>query len=33
MQAQVPADFAGGNIKLSWKLHDGPGISKVFNLR
>lgn len=33
MQAQVPADFAGGNIKLSWKLQDGPGLGKVFNLR
>lgn len=33
MQAQVPADLAAGNVKLSWKLQDGPGVGKIINLR
>lgn len=33
MQAQVPADLAAGNVKLSWTLQDGPGVGKVINLR
>ncbi|MFL6672193.1 MAG: DUF4232 domain-containing protein [Massilia sp.] len=33
MQAQVPADLAAGNMKLSWKLQDGPGVGKIINLR
>lgn len=33
MQAQVPADFAPGSMKLSWKLEDGPGVGKIVNLR
>jgi hypothetical protein len=33
MQAQVPADLAPGNLKLSWKLQDGPGVGKIINLR
>lgn len=33
MQAQVPADFAAGSMKLSWKLEDGPGVGKILNLR
>ncbi|WLI90781.1 DUF4232 domain-containing protein [Massilia sp. R2A-15] len=33
MQAQVPADFAPGSLKLSWKLEDGPGAGKMINLR
>jgi hypothetical protein len=33
MQAQVPADFAAGSMKLSWKLEDGPGVGKLIDLR
>ena len=33
MQAQVPADFGSGSLKLSWKLQDGPGVGKVLDLR
>jgi hypothetical protein len=33
MQAQVPAELAAGNLKLSWKLQDGPGVGKIINLR
>jgi hypothetical protein len=33
MQAQVPAALAGGTLKLSWKLQDGPGVGKLINLR
>lgn len=33
MQAQVPADVAAGNIKLSWKLQDGPSVGKIISLR
>jgi hypothetical protein len=33
MQAQVPADFAADSVKLSWKLHDGPAVGKLIDLR
>jgi hypothetical protein len=33
MQAQVPADLAAGNGKLSWKLDGGPGVGKIIGLR
>lgn len=33
MRAPVPADMAGGILKLSWKLQDGPGVGKLINLR
>lgn len=33
MQAQVPADLAAGDLKLSWKLQDGPVVGKIINLR
>ena len=33
MQAQVPADFGSGTVKLSWKLQDCPGVGKVIDLR
>jgi hypothetical protein len=33
MQAQVPAALAGGTLKLSWKLQDGPGVGKLITLR
>lgn len=33
MQMQVPADFANGQAKLSWKLEGGPGVGKMVDLR
>lgn len=33
MQAQVPADLAPGELKLSWKLEGGPGAGKIIGLR
>jgi len=33
MQAQVPSDLAPGELKLSWKLDDGPGAGTLVGLR
>ena len=33
MQAAVPADLAGSNVKLSWTLQDGPGVGTIAALR
>lgn len=33
MQAPVPANLAGANAKLSWKLQDGPAVGKIVTLR
>jgi hypothetical protein len=33
MQAQVPPDMAPGDLKLSWKLQDGPGVGKLIGLQ
>jgi len=33
MQAHVPAELAPGELKLGWKLEDGPGAGKIIGLR
>jgi len=33
MQAAVPAELAGANVKLSWSLEDGPGVGTIAALR
>jgi hypothetical protein len=33
MRAQVPADLAPGELKLSWQLQGGPGAGKIIGLR